>query len=188
MILMVLEVMYKSNNQLVKLFTSASANETESHIAPEMSSTFAENIIEEQKVSNDEDNEAEIRQYLTLAQLGNILRELSVLGKTLTCIYRVSSALTTELSPNTESSIWFDFYIFRNGSNRSHISSILEKRTSQPHACSKRWVTSEPKEHLINTMFVMSNHWIYFFSFCCITRTVPNLLQYDLCFFLPICS
>ena len=81
---MVFEVMYESNNQLVKFFTSASANETESHIAPEMSSTFAENIIEEQKESNDEDNEAEIRQYLTLAQLGNILRELSVLGKTLT--------------------------------------------------------------------------------------------------------
>ena len=54
-------------------------------MALEMSSTSTEIITEEQEVSKDEDNEAEISQYLTLCQLGNILRELSVLGKTLTC-------------------------------------------------------------------------------------------------------
>jgi len=31
--------------------------------------------------NEDEDNEADIRQYLTLSQLGNILRELSVKSK-----------------------------------------------------------------------------------------------------------
>ena len=35
----------------------------------------------EQENNEDEDTEADIRQYLTLSQLGNILRELSVKGK-----------------------------------------------------------------------------------------------------------
>jgi len=35
----------------------------------------------EQENDEDEDTEADIRQYLTLSQLGNILRELSVKGK-----------------------------------------------------------------------------------------------------------
>lgn len=35
----------------------------------------------EQENNEDEDTEAEIREYLTLSQLGNILRELSVKGK-----------------------------------------------------------------------------------------------------------
>lgn len=67
----------------MKFFFSASANESESDMAVEMSSTSAETITEEQEVRKDKDNEAEIGQYLTLAQLGNILRELSALGKTL---------------------------------------------------------------------------------------------------------
>ena len=46
-----------------------------------------ETFFAEHAVSKDEDNETEISQYLTLAQLGNILRELSVLGKTLTCVH-----------------------------------------------------------------------------------------------------
>lgn len=83
----------------MKFFTSASTNETESDIGMEMSSTSAETMTEEQKVSKDEDNEAEIGQYLTLCQLGNILRELSVLGKTLTCTYGMSLAVISELSP-----------------------------------------------------------------------------------------
>ncbi|PFX19442.1 E3 ubiquitin-protein ligase RNF213 [Stylophora pistillata] len=55
-------------------------NETESAMVLRMSSTSAETIIEDQEVSKDEDNEAEISQYLTLTQLGKILKELSVLG------------------------------------------------------------------------------------------------------------
>ena len=35
----------------------------------------------EQENNEDEDSEAYMRQYLTLSQLGNILRELSVKGK-----------------------------------------------------------------------------------------------------------
>ena len=62
----------------------------------EMSSTSAETITEEEKVSKDEDDEAEISQYLTLCQLGNILGELSVLGKTLTCSYGKSLAVISE--------------------------------------------------------------------------------------------
>ena len=62
-------------------------NETDLDLVLEMSSTTAETIFAEQAVSQDEDNETEINQYLTLTQLGNILRELSVLGKTLTCIH-----------------------------------------------------------------------------------------------------
>ena len=50
----------------MKFSTSASANETESDMGLEMSSTSAETIAEEQKVSKDEDDEAEISQYLTL--------------------------------------------------------------------------------------------------------------------------
>ena len=51
-----------------------------------MSSSPAETIVE-QAISKDEDIETEISQYLTLTQLGKILRELSVLGKTLTCFH-----------------------------------------------------------------------------------------------------
>ncbi|XP_022796393.1 E3 ubiquitin-protein ligase rnf213-alpha-like isoform X3 [Stylophora pistillata] len=54
-------------------------NESEPDMVP-ISSFLAETNIDEQEVSGDEDNEAEISQYLTLTQLGNILRELSVLG------------------------------------------------------------------------------------------------------------
>ena len=64
-----------------------SENETDTDQVLEMSSTPAETIFGEHAVSKDEDNETEISQYLTLTQLGNILRELSVLGKTLTYIH-----------------------------------------------------------------------------------------------------
>ena len=78
-----------------------------------MSSTPAETIFAEQAVSKDEDNETEISQYLTLTQLGNILRELSVLGKTLACIhgkqpktaaevYEKSTAAISKLFPFVE--------------------------------------------------------------------------------------
>ena len=46
----------------------------------------------EQENNEDEDTEADIREYLTLSQLGNILRELSVKGKnndTLTVYKRI---------------------------------------------------------------------------------------------------
>ena len=64
-----------------------SEKDTDSDLVLEMSPTPAETIVAEQAVSKDEDNEREIGQYLTLTQLGNILRELSVLGKTLTYIH-----------------------------------------------------------------------------------------------------
>ena len=64
-----------------------SENETDTDQVLEMSSTPAETIFAEHAVSKDEDSETEISQYLTLTQLGNILRELSVLGKTLTYIH-----------------------------------------------------------------------------------------------------
>ena len=57
-----------------------SANETESDKLLEMSSMLPESMLVDEKLWKDEDNEAEISQYLTLAQLGNILRELSVKG------------------------------------------------------------------------------------------------------------
>lgn len=46
----------------------------------ELSSKLPENDIYQEK-RRDEDDEAEISEYLTLAQLGNILRELAVKGK-----------------------------------------------------------------------------------------------------------
>ena len=46
----------------------------ESPMKPSESST-------DQERSSDDDNEAEISEYLTLAQLGSILRELAVKGK-----------------------------------------------------------------------------------------------------------
>ena len=64
-----------------------SEKDIDSDLILEMSSTPAETTVAEQAVSKDEDNEREIGQYLTLTQLGNILRELSVLGKTLTWIH-----------------------------------------------------------------------------------------------------
>ena len=54
-----------------------SATITESH---ELSSMLPETIAEQEN-NEDEDTEIEIREYLTLSQLGNILRELSVKGK-----------------------------------------------------------------------------------------------------------
>ena len=54
-----------------------SATTTESN---ESSSRLPETTAE-QVNNEDEDTEADIRQYLTLSQLGNILRELSVKGK-----------------------------------------------------------------------------------------------------------
>lgn len=45
-----------------------------------MSSKFSETTAELDN-NEDEDTEADIRQYLTLSQLGNILRELSVKSK-----------------------------------------------------------------------------------------------------------
>ncbi|XP_078362430.1 uncharacterized protein LOC144646644 [Oculina patagonica] len=47
---------------------------------PEFSSKLPETTADQEK-TEDDDNEAEISEYLTLAQLGNILRELSVKGK-----------------------------------------------------------------------------------------------------------
>lgn len=55
-----------------------SATLTES--ADELSSKFPETTAE-QVNNEDEDTEAEIGEYLTLSQLGNILRELSVKGE-----------------------------------------------------------------------------------------------------------
>ena len=46
----------------------------------ELSSMLPETTAEHEN-NEDEDTEAEIREYLTLFQLGNILRELSVKGK-----------------------------------------------------------------------------------------------------------
>ena len=57
----------------------------------ELSSILPETTTEQEK-SEDEDTEADIREYLTLSQLGNILRELSVKGKnndTLTVYKRI---------------------------------------------------------------------------------------------------
>ena len=54
-----------------------SATITESE---EMSSKLPETTAEQEN-NEDEDTEADIRQYLTLSQLGSILRELSVKGK-----------------------------------------------------------------------------------------------------------
>ena len=47
----------------------------------ELSSKLSETAAD-QRNNEDEDNEADISQYLTLFQLGSILRELSVKGKT----------------------------------------------------------------------------------------------------------
>ena len=54
-----------------------SATVTESD---ELSPKFPETTAEQEN-NEDEDTEADIREYLTLSQLGNILRELSVKGK-----------------------------------------------------------------------------------------------------------
>ncbi len=57
-----------------------SATVTESDKVLEFSSKLPETTADQEK-TKDDDNEAEISEYLTLAQLGNILRELSVKGK-----------------------------------------------------------------------------------------------------------
>lgn len=57
-----------------------SATITESDELFELSSKLPE-TTGDQGNNYDEDNEADISQYLTLSQLGNILRELSVKGK-----------------------------------------------------------------------------------------------------------
>lgn len=57
-----------------------SATITESDKLFELSSKLPETTAD-QGNNEDEDNEADISQYLTLFQLGNILRELSVKGK-----------------------------------------------------------------------------------------------------------
>ena len=67
-----------------------STNETESEKLLETSSRLPETIIVDQDIRKDEDNEAEVSQYLTLAQLGNILRELSVKGKAYTSLDYIS--------------------------------------------------------------------------------------------------
>ena len=46
--------------------------------------------------SSDDDNEAKISEYLTLAQRGNILRELAVKGKT-NFIYSLDRTLGSEI-------------------------------------------------------------------------------------------
>ncbi|KAL9988403.1 hypothetical protein ACROYT_G002841 [Oculina patagonica] len=56
-----------------------SSTVTESDKLPEFLSKLPETIADQEK-TEDDDNEAEISEYLTLAQLGNILRELSVKG------------------------------------------------------------------------------------------------------------
>jgi len=48
--------------------------------ADELSLKLPETTVEQEN-NEDEDSEADIRQYLTLSQLGNILRALSVKGK-----------------------------------------------------------------------------------------------------------
>ena len=57
-----------------------SATVTESDKLLELPSKLPENTTDQGK-SKDDDNEAEISEYLTFAQLGNILRELSVKGR-----------------------------------------------------------------------------------------------------------
>ena len=57
-----------------------SATATESDKLHELSPKLPETTVD-LEIKNDDDNEADITQYLTLAQLGNILRELSVKGK-----------------------------------------------------------------------------------------------------------
>ena len=59
------------------LTSVCSASITESD---ELSLMLPENTAEQEN-NEDEDTEAEITEYLTLPQLGNILRELSVKGK-----------------------------------------------------------------------------------------------------------
>jgi len=56
-------------------FCSATVTESD-----ELSSKLPETSAEQEN-NEDEDTEADIREYLTLSQLGNILRELSVKGK-----------------------------------------------------------------------------------------------------------
>ena len=65
-----------------------------------MSSTPAETIVAEQAVSKDGDNETEISQYLTLTQIGKLLRTLSVVGKTLSCIHGKQLKPLLRLSKN----------------------------------------------------------------------------------------
>ena len=57
-----------------KFFFSATVTESD-----ELSSKFPETVAEQE--NNEDEDEADIREYLTLSQLGNILRELSVKGK-----------------------------------------------------------------------------------------------------------
>ena len=71
-----------SKNEILEFFFCFSVNKTDSDVILEMSSTPAETIVEDQAVTKDEDNETEISQYLTLTQLGNILRKLAVPGNT----------------------------------------------------------------------------------------------------------
>lgn len=57
-----------------------STTATEADTLIELPSKLPEAIVDP-GINKDVDNEAEINQYLTLAQLGNFLRELSVKGK-----------------------------------------------------------------------------------------------------------
>ncbi|KAJ7339375.1 hypothetical protein OS493_005769 [Desmophyllum pertusum] len=74
-----------------------SAIVTESDKLHELSSKLPETTVDQEK-NKDDDNEAEIGQYLTLAQLGNILRELSVNGKGTTA--RIFPAFLKRGRPN----------------------------------------------------------------------------------------
>ena len=70
----------------ISLFDIYSETLTESDRSLESLSKLPQNRIYQEK-RRDEDNEAEISEYLTLAQLGNILRELAVKGKIVTRQY-----------------------------------------------------------------------------------------------------
>ena len=65
------------------LFGIYSETLTESDRSLESPSKLPQNCIDQEE-RRDDDNEAEISEYLTLVQLGNILRELAVKGKIVT--------------------------------------------------------------------------------------------------------
>ena len=111
--LMVFEIRYESNHQKIEILLFIfyfSENETDTDQVLEMSSKPAETIFGEHAVSKDEDNETEISQYLTLTQLGNILRELSVLGKTLTYIHVKQLKPLLRWMKNVQ--LWYQNYLY----------------------------------------------------------------------------
>ena len=73
-----------SNTLVFHLTINYSETINESDKSLELEPKLPDSVIV-QEGDRDDDNEAEISEYLTLAQLGNILRELAVKGKTYKC-------------------------------------------------------------------------------------------------------